>query len=294
MALKAILDSIDDLPEELKSEYKAQKINDKDVFVLDVEGIESHPGTKGLKATLDKNKKDLKDTRTKLDEATTKLTGIPDDFTAEKWEQLKALEDAGDNPDVKKLKETYDSQLNALKANHKNELTRIKTESDAAIAAKDIDIANVRNQRAGDRKDVELTQELVKAGIRPELMNAAKALHISKFKHEFEEDGTFRTFRETDTGEQTVSEFVSSWINSDEGKAFVAPASGGGASSGNKPNGSNMGDNPFSKGAWSKTNQAQLFKTDKVKAERLAKAAGFANISVALSSSSAITHKEGA
>lgn len=294
MALKSILDSLDELPDELKSEYKAQKIGDKDVFVLDVEGIEVHPGTKGLKATLDKTKKDLKEMKSKLDTATTSLTGLPEDFSKEEWDRLKALEENNENPDLKKLKETYDSQLQAIKLTHKNELNRLKADSDAAVAAKEAEVALARVARADDHTDVELTNHLVKAGVRPELMNAAKALHKSKFKHEFEDNGQFRTFRETDTGEQTVEEFVTAWVGSDEGKAFIAPASGGGSGGGNRPNGfGSPGDNPFSKGAWNKTKQGELYKNNRVQAERLAKSAGFANLSVAITASSAIGAKEG-
>jgi hypothetical protein len=294
VSLKSVLESIDDLSEDLQKAYKQQKVGDKEVYVLDIEGFESHPGAKGLKATLDKTKKDLKELKTKFDENEAVLKALPEGFSNEEWDRLKAIDEHNENPDLKKLKETYDSQLATLKSTHKNELAKQKTEFDAALTAKDLVINQSRIARADDHVDVEMTQQLVKAGIRPELMNAAKALHKTKFKHEFENDGTFRSFRETDTGEQSVEEFVSSWMGTEEGKAFIAPAAGGGAAGGNRGGNVATGDNPFTSGAWNKTAQAQLFKGDRVKAERLAKAAGFANLSVAISASSAIGQSEGA
>lgn len=292
MALKAVLDSIDDLDEGLKSNYKAQKIGDKDVFVLDIEGIDNHPGTKGLKATLEKERKEHKETKAKLKDADDKVKDVPEGFTTERWEQLVALEEAGaNNPELKKLKETYDSQIANLKNAHKTEISKVKSDTEATIAAKDTIITGTRNARANDKLVNDLTQELVKSGVKPELLKAAIALHQSKFKHEFEEDGSARTFRSTDTGEQSVTEFVSSWTGSDEGKAFIAPASGGGASGGGGGGGGGNSDNPFTKQYWNKTKQSQVYSTDKVKAERLAKSAGFANLSVAIAATSAIQDK---
>lgn len=46
MALKALLEKIDDLPEDVKKEYKK---GDDGKFHLDIDGIDDHPGVKSLK-----------------------------------------------------------------------------------------------------------------------------------------------------------------------------------------------------------------------------------------------------
>lgn len=54
MALKSILDSIDGLPDDVKKEYKKEG----DKFVLDVDGIDSHPGVSALKNAMTRAKEE--------------------------------------------------------------------------------------------------------------------------------------------------------------------------------------------------------------------------------------------
>jgi hypothetical protein len=91
-------------------------------------------------------------------------------------------------------------------------------------------------------------------------------------------DGTMTAVFETDLGEQPIDQFVPQWAQSDIGKHFLMPASGGGAggSDGHKRS-SNLTTNPFSKGAWNMTNQARLIKESPDKADSFAKMAGHSN-----------------
>lgn len=80
MALKAILESLDGLPDAVKSEYKK---GDDGKFHLDVEGIDDHPGVGALKRAKDHEKserqkvaKQLSDLQAQLDALTEERDGI--------------------------------------------------------------------------------------------------------------------------------------------------------------------------------------------------------------------------
>ena len=75
-----------------------------------------------------------------------------------------------------------------------------------------------------------LTDALVKAGIKKELLPAAKALFSQQAKVIAEGDT-----RKAVIGDKELSAFVGEWAASDEGKHFVqAPANGGGGADGSK------------------------------------------------------------
>ena len=80
MALKAILESLDGLPDAVKSEYKK---GDDGKFHLDVEGIDDHPGVGALKRAKDYEKserqkvaKQLSDLQAQLDALTDERDGL--------------------------------------------------------------------------------------------------------------------------------------------------------------------------------------------------------------------------
>lgn len=78
-----------------------------------------------------------------------------------------------------------------------------------------------------------LTESLVKEGVKPELMNAAKAMLRGKAVIKAE-NGTFTAVM----GDKPISDAIKDWAGSDEGKHFVvAPANSGGNAGGTKQNG---------------------------------------------------------
>lgn len=78
-----------------------------------------------------------------------------------------------------------------------------------------------------------LTEAMTAAGVKPELAKAAKALFASQAT--IKADGETRA---AVIGDKSLSDFVSEWSKTDEGKHFVsAPEnSGGGANGGNRQN----------------------------------------------------------
>lgn len=101
MTLKAILESLDGLPDTVKSEYKK---GDDGKFHLDVEGIDDHPGVGALKRAKDYEKserqkvvKQVSDLQTQLDALTEERDGI--------------LKGAIPKGDVEKLESSYKEKL---------------------------------------------------------------------------------------------------------------------------------------------------------------------------------------
>lgn len=281
MAVKAILDSIDDLDPVLQAEYSKKTIAGKEVYVLDVEGVQTHPDVTGLKNALDKQKNDnktLKAEKTALEE---KLKDLPEEFTIDEWHRLQALDIDENDPEGKaKKKAKEDERLVSQRKNYEQQINGLKQQLESLKADSEKTIAEERAARAKDRADTQLTEALTKAGVRPALMKAAKALHGSSIKHEIE-DGELRIFVQTDMGETDIAAYIDSWSKSDEGKEMLEQPKGGGAD-GKQRTMPGAGDaNPFAANTWNKTAQAQLIQKDAARAERLAKSAGFATLEVA-------------
>jgi hypothetical protein len=282
MALKAILDSIDDLSEDLKSEYKEKKVGEKTVFVLDIEGFANHPDAAALKVALDRTKKDLKAAKDEKKALEDKIVNFPEEFTIDEWHRLQAL-DADDSEEGKKKKKTIeDERLATAKKNFETQINGLKKDLADLQTKYDNDINAERGGRATDRAETQLTEALTKAGVKPELLNGAKRLLRDNVKHEYDEDTKqLRVFVDTDMGEQEIGVYVESWIKGDEGKAYVAPASGGGAQGNGKQQQNQSSDNPFVSQNWNKTAQGRLMSANRPQAEKFAKAAGFASLEVA-------------
>lgn len=280
MALKAILESIDELPEDVKKEYVPKKIGDKDVFVLDVEGVQAHPSVTALKTAHDKTRGELKTVRDEKKSLEDKLRDVPDDFTLDEWNRLNSLE--GDEEAKKRAKEAADKRFADQRKAYEDRVKNVESDRDAKLAEKDKLIKSVNEKRVEDKADALLTDSLTKAGVKPELLKAAKLMHRANVGHEIDEETQdIRLFIKGNMGEEEIDNFVSSWSKSDEGKAFVAPISGSGADTNRTRRDANDGENPYTAAAWNRTKQGLLEKSDHVKAERLAKAAGFASLELA-------------
>jgi len=80
-----------------------------------------------------------------------------------------------------------------------------------------------------------LTEALSKAGVKPELAKAVKAMFQSQAQIKIDGEN-----RNAVIGDKSLSDFIGDWAKSDEGKHFiVAPANGGGGANGS--NGGNGG-----------------------------------------------------
>lgn len=132
-----------------------------------------------------------------------------------------------------------------------NELEELRTQNDKLAKTSKAEIeklSNALNEKDGALQqyliDGGLTEALVKSGVRPELMKAAKAMLKSQAAIKAD-DGNYQALM----GDAPLADAVAAWAASDEGKYFVsAPAnSGGGATGGNNgsttaPKGNLAGD----------------------------------------------------
>lgn len=78
--------------------------------------------------------------------------------------------------------------------------------------------------------DSQLSDSLAKAGVKPEFMDAVKAMH--RGSAQIAVDGTEYVAR---IGDKPISEAIAAWVGSDAGKHFISAPnnSGGGANGGN-------------------------------------------------------------
>src|SRR5262245_41163948 len=111
MAIKAVLENLDDVAETLREEYE-----EKDgKFILNIEGVDDHPLVKNLKSAHEKTKKERLEFMEKLRAAGEKLEHIPEDFDPEEYARLKAEELARkDNPEDKDKRKEIEAAREAI------------------------------------------------------------------------------------------------------------------------------------------------------------------------------------
>jgi hypothetical protein len=302
MGLKVIVDSIDDLNDNLKGLYK--KSGDK--YLLDLNNVNEHPAVSGLSKTMREERDARKKFEKSLKEIQKKADGLDldalkdidiDEYKSniadlekfkkelltrnkkklkdkEQWEKLeKQLQDQNklDIDDV------HDSYLKKVDS-YKQKLEEITT-------SKDTEMKTMLKSLESHLKDKEIISALAEAkGNVPVLMP-----HISKFvkviKNSADEyvssvidsEGTQRI---TDTGEpMTISEFVTELKNKPEFKGegiFAKETKPGGSGSPGNQSGETGNDehNPFTKEHFNLTQQMKLKRSNPAEFDRLQAAAG--------------------
>lgn len=258
MAIKAILDDLDDAPETIRDQYE-----EKDgKFILSVDGVDSHPTVATLKNAYERVKADKKRLGDEIDMLKARLEGLPDDFDAQAYEALKAAAEGKEPPKA-------DEQVAQVRG-------QLERKHAADLAKKDERIATLEAEVRRRAIDDGLMGALVEANIDKPYLPAAKALLKDKGVIKLiEEDGKFDATVETDMGPMPLSKFVSDWAAGDEGKVFVSQARGADAKGGG---GGRPGEvNPWKKETFNMTEQGNIFRQDRGKAERLMRAAGLSD-----------------
>jgi hypothetical protein len=147
-----------------------------------------------------------------------------------KWRRLAQQKDVIDPSEVENLQTKIDelqSQLSASGKTQKEQAKLLKQTQDALASESGF------TQRL--LLDNGLTDALVKAGVATPMLHAVKAMLGSQAKVIVDGDA-----RKAVIGDKDLTEFVTSWATTDEGKHFIAaPANGGGGASGGAGNGSN-------------------------------------------------------
>lgn len=274
MALRAMLENLDELPAELHDQYKEQdvKIGNKTEkrFVLQVEGVQEHPQVLALKNAHDRQKADNATLRTERDELKGKATlleGLPEDFSTEMFNSIKA-------------------QAEGKVGNADEQIKRVKEETERKVKAeaqKEIDKLTERNKKLDTnlrRRTIDdgLNAHLAQAGVAKELLPAARAFLKEQSKIDLVEDGDkVDALVETDLGPRSLAEFVADWAGSDAGKPFIAKPAGGDATGGDGP-ARVIAGNPFTRKDGKIVNRTAIqdaVTKDRGKAIQLAKSAGW-------------------
>ncbi len=268
MALRTLLESLDDVPEELRKEYVEQDVKTSDGktvkrFVLQLDNVDAHPLVRNRKTAHDATKREKTTLKEQLDSVTSRLEGLPEDFSAEVYADLKRRAEG------KKVDETELVRLREdLQKKHQRELD-----------AKD-QIIQKRERQLDRVISTELTNALVEAGVGPEFLEATTALLRPKIAREEDPDtGDIVVVAKTDIGSQPLKDFAKSWTSSEQGKIFVPKASGGGADGGGGTK--SAGVNPWHKDTRNLTEQNALIMANPAKARSLAKAAGVSDAEIA-------------
>ena len=191
--LKTILESIEDLDENLQALYEESDGQ----YILKVDGIRDHPDVLNLKKAYDAEKDKRKDAEGRLRE-------IPDDFDKDQWERVKSGK--AKEEDLIKLRKELEGERDTWKK---------KAE-----------------ELEGQTYKLTVTQQLddalKTAGItNPTFQKAARAMLADGVTIK---DG--KAVVDTDMGPMELSEHVKRWVSS-EGKAFIEPAKGGGSKGSN-------------------------------------------------------------
>ncbi|KIX19151.1 hypothetical protein [Paracoccus sp. 228] len=257
MALKTVLDNLDDVPEALHAEYK--EIDGK--FVLDLDGIDVHPTVVNLKTAHERQKQTNRTLQSDLTAARTRLEGLPDDFDADAYEALQAQAEG-------KAPAKTDEQVAQLRQ-------QLERQKQTELAKKDERITTLLGAVQQSVLHGGLSKALDEIGVDPSLKPGAMALLMSKGALKLvEEDGQFKAQVDTDMGPMPVKNYVSDWSGSEEGKVYVKKATSGDALGGT---GARFTDNPWDSSNGKKPNltkQQQAISENPTKARQMAQAAG--------------------
>lgn len=278
--LQSIVDNLDDVEEGHRDLYKEVTIKGADgkpkkVFEVNLTGDRdgmtwvaplknAHERQKAENATLKEENATLKGTHVE----------VPEGFSTDEWNRLVAVDEAvkkGDDPEKKRA---HEAEVQSIKAMHEQAIQRVKTKADADLKGKDEKIGKLESALRTRVVHDDLTKALIESGVDKKYLKGARALLTQSIKVKGE-GGDMTAYVETDLGETAISEFVPQWAQSEEGKLYVTQAKGSdGTGSDTRKGGGNLDANPWSKANWNTTVQAQVWKGDAAKADRLAKAAG--------------------
>ena len=213
MGIKALIESVDDIPEGMTDFYK----QDGDKFVLDVEDIDSHPKVRGVITANASNKQMRDKLRNELEEFKTRYSWLPEDFDADALESLKEqAQGKGGQPTEEQMSEMRSKIAEKLEKKYLPE-----------IQSREEKLGKLSGAIQRMTVDDGLSRAMDEAGIDP--LHKAKLLPYLKTrgKIQVEEDGDmFKAVVDTDMGPVSLTQFVTEWAGSDDGKPYVAKATG--------------------------------------------------------------------
>lgn len=196
--LKTVLESLEGVDDAVKPLYAETEAG----FVLQIDGIDSHPDVANLKRAYERVKTDKTTLASERDALQQRIEGLPEDFDPKKWEQFKKGGQA-DPEELVQLRQTLEAERDEWKGKFETlaESNRKRAVQDAVSAA------------------------LSEQGV-PETLRKGAALAMLDGK-KVELQGDTPTI-ETDMGPMALSDYAKRWA-AGEGKGYVAPPKGGDA-----------------------------------------------------------------
>lgn len=261
MALKAILESVEELSDDIKEHYK--KDDKTGMFVLDLTDFDGMPRVKALKDENAQHRIKNRDLA-KLTEGYKSLGELADiQAKLDKYPELEAA--AAGKLDEAKLNELVEGRI-------KTRIAPIERERDTLKGQVIELVASVEQFKAKD------AQRLVGDSVRA----AAVKLKVTETAIEDAIMYGERLFTIDESGAVVAKENVGItpgigpevWLTDMQSKRphWWGPTQGGGAGGGR--GGAGGGVNPWSDAHWNMTEQARIYREDKSKAEQMAKNAG--------------------
>lgn len=263
MGLKVAVDTLDDLDESVREHYKKDDRSGK--FFLDLEDVGALPDVERLNTSLRKERDDHKVTKGKL--APFAALGDPSALQAQ-LDRIPELEAAAEGKlDDNKLNSIVEGRLKTKLAPLERENAQLKT------------TLSERDKTIG-----EFTAGEVRRKVAAAVGKAARELKVVDSAMEDVEILAERVFELTDDGVVITKDGAGTaaglspkaWLEDMQARRphWWGPSAGGGASGNRSGGGLSGGANPWSHEGWNMTEQGEILRTDRAKAERLSKAAG--------------------
>jgi len=271
MALKAIVEKLDDVPEAMRGEYKEQtdsKTNST-VYVLDIDGpIDLHPSARALK---NENAARRISERTALDKLKNlepyAALGDLSEIQA-KLDKIAELELAANGKlDDNKINQLVEGRIGSKTAPLQRQIEKLTKD----LQDREIAINEFKSKEVTRTIHDQIREAIVKSkGFQSAAME--DALMFGERHLTLDENGNVVT--KNDVGVTPGVDPVV-WLGEmQQRKPHWWGSTGGGGANGNQGNGNNSGQNPFTFENWNVTAQGRLVAANKTQAENFAKAAG--------------------
>lgn len=169
MPLALIVESLDDLPEEVKSLYRPHDGK----FMLDLDDVEQHPSVTGIKTALEKEKAQRKERGDKITDLEKQLSEIG--LTAEEAAELRKLRD---DQEAEQARKTGDIEKIV-----EQRTSRLRADYEAQLAARDREITTITEDRDGRVAqlskltiDSQVSKEAAALGVLPKAIDLVSTL----------------------------------------------------------------------------------------------------------------------